>query len=89
MGLRTGSPTAEGGTRSFEGRSWHGLHRHALMTMIAYAFLQHRRLISYALSRAPLRRACLCPGQQPGKQPYKRICYVCSVRKFISSGMAR
>jgi SRSO17 transposase len=24
--------------------SWHGLHRHALMTMIAYAFLQHRRL---------------------------------------------
>ena len=28
----------------FEGRSWQGLHRHALMTMIAYAFLQHRRL---------------------------------------------
>ena len=28
----------------FEGRSWQGLHRHALMTLIAYAFLQHRRL---------------------------------------------
>lgn len=28
----------------FEGRSWVGLHRHALMTMIAYAFLQSRRL---------------------------------------------
>jgi SRSO17 transposase len=28
----------------FEGRSWTGLHRHALMTMIAYAFLQSRRL---------------------------------------------
>src|ERR1700681_2275106 len=27
-----------------EGRSWQGLNRHALMTMIAYAFLQHRRL---------------------------------------------
>jgi SRSO17 transposase len=27
-----------------EDRSWQGLHRHALMTMIAYAFLQHRRL---------------------------------------------
>ncbi|TCR62326.1 hypothetical protein EV561_1806, partial [Rhizobium sp. BK376] len=24
--------------------SWQGLHRHALMTMIAYAFLQHQRL---------------------------------------------
>jgi len=29
----------------FEGRSWQGLHRHALMTMIAYFFFQHRRLI--------------------------------------------
>src|SRR5438034_7084521 len=32
------------GIDHFEGRSWHGLHRHALMTMIAYAFLQYRRL---------------------------------------------
>ena len=32
------------GLDHFEGRSWKGLHRHALMTMIAYAFLQHRRL---------------------------------------------
>jgi hypothetical protein len=32
------------GLDHFEGRSWHGLHRRALMTMIAYAFLQHRRL---------------------------------------------
>ena len=32
------------GLDHFEGRSWHGLHRHALMTMIAYAFLQNRRL---------------------------------------------
>jgi SRSO17 transposase len=32
------------GLDHFEGRSWHGVHRHALMTMIAYAFLQHRRL---------------------------------------------
>lgn len=34
------------GLDHFEGRSWLGLHRHALMTMIAYAFLQHRRLKS-------------------------------------------
>jgi SRSO17 transposase len=34
------------GLDHFEGRSWTGLHRHALMTMIAYAFLQSRRLIA-------------------------------------------
>jgi SRSO17 transposase len=28
----------------FEGRSWQVRHRHALMAMIAYAFLQHRPL---------------------------------------------
>jgi SRSO17 transposase len=32
------------GLDHFEGRSWQGLHRHALLTMIAYAFLQYRRL---------------------------------------------
>ncbi len=32
------------GLDHFEGRSWIGLHRHALLTMIAYAFLQSRRL---------------------------------------------
>src|SRR6516162_1561975 len=45
LGLRAGSPADEElGLDHFEGRSWQGLHRHALMTMIAYAFLQHRRL---------------------------------------------
>ncbi len=32
------------GLDHFEGRSWLGLHRHALMTMLAFAFLQQRRL---------------------------------------------
>ena len=32
------------GLDHFDGRSWTGLHRHALMTMIAYAFLQSRRI---------------------------------------------
>ena len=32
------------GLDHFEGRSWTGLHRHALMAMIAFCFLQHQRL---------------------------------------------
>ena len=32
------------GLGHFEGRSWTGLHRHALMTCIAYAYLQRLRL---------------------------------------------
>jgi len=31
------------GLYHFEGRSWTGLHRHALMTMMAYAFQQSQR----------------------------------------------
>ena len=32
------------GLDHFEGRSWRGLHHHALLSMIAFAFLQHLRL---------------------------------------------
>lgn len=32
------------GLGGFEGRSWTGLHRHALMSCIAFAYLQHLRL---------------------------------------------
>lgn len=34
----------EFGLDHFEGRSWHGLHHHALLTMVAFAFHQHLRL---------------------------------------------
>jgi SRSO17 transposase len=44
------------GLDHFEGRSWRGLHRHALMTMIAYAFLQHRRLAAAAGGKKNPRR---------------------------------
>ena len=29
------------GLDHFEGRSWHGLHHHAVLTMVAFSFLQH------------------------------------------------
>ena len=32
------------GLGAFEGRSWTGLHRHALMNCIAFAYLQHLRI---------------------------------------------
>ncbi|MFD1112647.1 IS701 family transposase [Pseudoroseomonas ludipueritiae] len=35
------------GLGHFEGRSWTGLHRHALMTCIACAYLQHLRLAAH------------------------------------------
>ena len=47
------------GLGDFEGRSWTGLHRHALMTCIAFAYLQHRRLRAAARGEkaAPRRTA--------------------------------
>jgi len=45
------------GLDHFEGRSWTGLHRHALMTMIAYAFLQSRRLTAAGRKKKSRRSA--------------------------------
>jgi SRSO17 transposase len=50
------------GLDHFEGRSWTGLHRHALLTMIAFAFLQHRRL-------AQVRRGKKNPQPTPSAKP--------------------
>jgi SRSO17 transposase len=59
------------GLDHFEGRSWLGLHHHALFTMIAMAFLQHLRLkqvrrgkktstVSRATAAAELARGAPC-----------------------------
>ena len=45
------------GLDHFEGRSWHGLHHHALLVMIAYAFLQDLRVAKKKGSRKSYRKA--------------------------------
>jgi SRSO17 transposase len=47
------------GLDHFEGRSWRGLHHHALLCQLAYGFLQHLRL-SQKNARGP-RRAATAP----------------------------
>ncbi len=44
------------GLDHFEGRSWLGLHHHALLTLIAFAFLQHRRLAAAQRAARTARR---------------------------------
>lgn len=54
------------GLDHFEGRSWKGLHRHALMTMIALAFLQTQRLRQARGGKKSHRPAT--GAQSPGNQ---------------------
>jgi SRSO17 transposase len=61
------------GLDHFEGRSWQGLHRHALMTMIAYAFLQHRRLRAGGGKKSGTRTASADPARRaPGRDRHAR-----------------
>jgi len=63
------------GLDHFEGRSWQGLHRHALMTMIAYAFLQHRRLTKARRGKKNQRATASTKlaGRAPGhRRPHRR-----------------
>jgi len=56
------------GLDHFEGRSWLGLHHHALLTMISFAFLQHLRLGGKTAPRPTGARAPagpLAPGRPP------------------------
>jgi len=50
------------GLDHFEGRPWTGLHRHALMTMIAFAFLQHLRLGARGKKRRRLTGGTAAPA---------------------------
>lgn len=56
------------GLDHFEGRSWLGLHHHALFTMLAFAFLQHHRLRVLGGKKNFSRRAAT-PPDAPGGPP--------------------
>jgi SRSO17 transposase len=62
------------GLDHFEGRSWQGLHRHALMTMIAYAYLQSRRLAEASGGKKNRRRPAAAnpPGDTARRHRYPR-----------------
>lgn len=53
------------GLGHFEGRSWTGLHRHALMACIAYAYLQHLRLAGHRRQTGPGEIKAHVPGPPP------------------------
>ena len=57
------------GLDHFEGRSWTGLHRHALMTMLAYAFLQHRRLARARRGKKAEGGPATTPADPSGRAP--------------------
>jgi SRSO17 transposase len=55
------------GLDHFEGRSWTGLHRHALMTLIAFCFLQHQRLAAAGRGKKGRTAASAQPAGDPGR----------------------
>jgi hypothetical protein len=55
------------GLDHFEGRSWRGLHRHALMTLIAFLFLQQQRLT--AAKRGKKKQTWTTAATQPAGHP--------------------
>jgi len=62
------------GLDHFEGRSWTGLHRHALMTMMAYAFLQTRRLAAAGRKKKESQDRRLSPACQRSGKPSLNAC---------------
>src|SRR5689334_22113201 len=59
------------GLDHFEGRSWRGLHHHALLCLLAFAFLQHRRL-GGEKGRDPARARTTTPAEPARRAPADR-----------------
>jgi SRSO17 transposase len=58
------------GLDHFEGRSWRGLHHHALLCQLAFAFLQHLRLrLGGEKRRHPARAARAATPTEPAGDP--------------------
>jgi SRSO17 transposase len=84
------------GLDHFEGRTWLGLHHHALMTLISFAFLQHLRLTEIrgrgenaAEPRWPT--AAVAPGDppRPPRAPRPRASPLPNVQRAADVSAAR
>lgn len=73
------------GLDHFEGRSWTGLHRHALMTMVAYAFLQYRRIAQAGREKESSARRRNPPCQRCAK-PFLTTCHARHHRNALVVG---
>jgi SRSO17 transposase len=60
------------GLDHFEARSWHGLRHHALMVMIAMAFLKHLRLAEHHRTRPKKKCGAAFRGRH-----HRRACPPC------------
>jgi hypothetical protein len=64
----------EVGLGDFEGRSWTGLHRHALMACIAYAYLQHLRLRNARGRKKNDATGGAAAAAEPARDPSRHHC---------------
>jgi SRSO17 transposase len=72
------------GLDHFEGRSWTGLHRHALMTMLAFAFLQHRRLATAKRGKKAHRAAASAEPARRSRRHHRRAS-ACTITAALPS----
>lgn len=60
------------GLDHYEGRSWLGLHHHALLTVMAFTYLQHRCLLCASQAGKEIGSQCTGPPPQPSLPAVRR-----------------